>query len=81
MLNFNNPFFIDVFLFLLTKLLLLSLKVKEKTFQVFVSEIRTSKKKLKFKAFDSKSYNLFEGYVVLLSSFYIPKPESENTET
>lgn len=54
--------------------------VKEKAFQVFVSVIRTPKKKLKFEVFGSKTYNLFEGFVVLFSSFSIPKPEFENTE-
>lgn len=54
--------------------------VKEKTFQVFVSEIRTPKTKLKFKAFGSKTYNLLGEYVVLFSPFSLPKPEFENTE-
>lgn len=54
--------------------------VKEKTFQVFVSVIRTPKKKLKFEVFGSKTYNLFEGFVVLFTSFSKPKPEFENTE-
>lgn len=41
--------------------------VKEKTLQVFISQIRAPKKSLKLKAFGSKTYNLFEGYVVLFS--------------
>lgn len=55
-------------------------KKNKKTFQVFVSEIRTPKKNHKLKASGSKTYNLFEEYVVLFSSFSILKPEFENTE-